>query len=369
MQSSERQPLLRRRQTRTALAFAAVHAALLAVQCVNAGYTVLTAHALQQSGTAPLVFVLIRLAFAWVVVTPAALVVGWPKVLPGSVHDASRAVLCGLLGTTCNQLLFIIGMTCTSSVVASVFFQFQPVFSYLIGVVIGLEGFLWTRTVGVVLAISGAVVVLGFKDWSGNYAQGAVCLLLSALAMALYFIAQKPLVGHYNPLVVTAWVEFIGAISTAIASLYYVPWTVHWAHLHDGAWEVTLQDWLVLLYAVILTSAFNDGVMSTCNRHVSVTVLTIYGTLVPVLTTVFSVAFFGDDLYWRYLGAILVCLGLVLVVCQSKKPASLWRWQEICLWLLCNIRSSPDCPCGPDATVNGTPSLSINISPTTQDIA
>eukprot|EP01105_Mastigella_eilhardi_P002908 TRINITY_DN1375_c0_g1_i3.p1 TRINITY_DN1375_c0_g1~~TRINITY_DN1375_c0_g1_i3.p1 ORF type:complete len:261 (+),score=23.16 TRINITY_DN1375_c0_g1_i3:267-1049(+) len=260
-------------------------------------------------------------------------------------------------------------MTCTSSVVASVFFQFQPVFSYLIGVVIGLEGFLWTRTVGVVLAISGAVVVLGFKDWSGNYAQGAVCLLLSALAMALYFIAQKPLVGHYNPLVVTAWVEFIGAISTAIASLYYVPWTVHWAHLHDGAWEVTLQDWLVLLYAVILTSAFNDGVMSTCNRHVSVTVLTIYGTLVPVLTTVFSVAFFGDDLYWRYLGAILVCLGLVLVVCQSKKPASLWRWQEICLWLLCNIRSSPDCPCGPDATVNGTPSLSINISPTTQDIA
>jgi drug/metabolite transporter (DMT)-like permease len=51
-----------------------------------------------------------------------------------------------------------------------------------------------------------------------------------------------------------------------------------------------------------------------CNKHVSVITLTVYATMVPVLTALLSAVFLNTSLWdSRYLGAVPIVTGTLLV--------------------------------------------------------
>lgn len=139
-----------------------------------------------------------------------------------------------------------------------------------------------------------------------------------------------------------------------LVSLMYVPWTKDWKNRIDpfklctteleeadgcptvgDAWDITQKTWTAIFVAVVVNSVMKYGLTSFANKHVSVTVLAIWGTLVPVFTyageaLACSLQGKGEcaandlEVQWhsRYFGAIGVLIGLGLVESTNTIPAA-----------------------------------------------
>ena len=137
--------------------------------------------------------------------------------------------------------------------------------------------------------------------------------------MAIYYIIMKPMLKKYPPVTVTAWSYCSGAIVMGAVSLIYVPWSPAWTARADpfkstgtigDAWTVTSKAWLAIAVAVVVNSVMKYGLTSFANKHTSVTVLAMFGTLVPVFT--YAGEFLaGEKLAWhnRYFGAVGILFG------------------------------------------------------------
>lgn len=342
---------------------AAVFLALLFVQLSNAAYGVITKVALHgKGGVNPLVFSLLRDALSFPLLEAIALVVDGPQ-LPAK-SDVGRFVLLGLFGMFGNQFCYILGLVYIDAGLASVINLLTPVCAWLFATAIGLDRFSWLQAAGVLCAVGGAMIFVGLFDLhshagpptddsgSGtNHAnsggefldtvKGTVAVFGSCVTMSIYYILMKPVLKLYSPVTVTAWSYFFGAFVMGVVSLMYVPWSQQWSNSPDPfklcdfghcptvreAWEVAPKAWAAIAVAVVVNSVIKYGLTSFANKHVSVTVLAIWGTLVPVFTfageaLVCSLqgteqcAADGMDVEWhqRYLGAIGVLCGLGLVV-------------------------------------------------------
>jgi drug/metabolite transporter (DMT)-like permease len=65
-------------------------------------------------------------------------------------------------------------------------------------------------TIGVVLGFSGVAILAGSTGVGVHLELGAALVLVSALAQALSFVMQKPLLGRLRPVDVTTWSVWIG---------------------------------------------------------------------------------------------------------------------------------------------------------------
>jgi len=240
-------------------------------------------HTDKDGGVNPLIFSFLRDSLAFPLLMIMALVVDGRR-LP-AVGDVPRLVLLGLTGMFGNQFLFIYGLQKTTQTVATVTTRFQPVFGSMIAMLIGLEHFKWIKVASVLLAVAGAIMMMGDSLWkkktlAGNLASipylgesassisvsgsvggggvddaewfgpasavgvgshandleaeessgaiGIIVLLSGAFSMSLFYVLQKPIVKKYPPVSITAWSYFSGALSMGLACLYYVPWSREW---------------------------------------------------------------------------------------------------------------------------------------------
>ncbi len=337
--------------------------ALLFVQLSNAAYGVITKVALHgKGGVNPLVFSLLRDALSFPLLEGIALVVDGPQ-LPAR-GDVGRFVCLGLFGMFGNQFCYILGLVYIDAGLASVINLLTPVCAWLFATAIGLDRFSWLQAGGVLCAVGGAMIFVGLFDLqshvstdnSGSGAtpasgagssfadtlKGTVAVFGSCVTMSVYYILMKPVLKLYSPITVTAWSYFFGAFVMGLVSLMYVPWSQHWSNSPDPfklcdlghtcptvgeAWAVTPKAWAAIAVAVVVNSVIKYGLTSFANKHVSVTVLAIWGTLVPVFTFAGEYlacsiqgkeqcAASGMQVEWhtRYLGAIGVLCGLGVVV-------------------------------------------------------
>lgn len=307
-----------------------LYSGLLLIQLTNVTYNVLTKTVTDGKGGAnPLIFSLYRDTLAFPLLLFAALAIeGRVRV---HARDLPRLALLGLTGMFGNQFLFLEGMHLTNDATfAGVTTRFQPVFGALVAMAIGLERFLWLKMLAVALSVGGALM-MGWSDLTGGGGSGAaggeqrslgVALLLGgALSMSMYYILQKPLLRAYPPVTVTAYSYAFASLLMGAASLYYVPWTPEWAAENHVDWVLTRNGWLAVGFAAVFNSCLKYALASYCNRHVSVTQLTLWGTLVPILTAVADPIFLHHHLspYWQYAGIAPIVAGLFLIVwCNAR---------------------------------------------------
>jgi len=342
----------------------AVFAALFMVQIASAAYGVVTKVAVAgASSVNPLVFSLVRDALSIPVLGLIALIIDG-FMLPAR-RDLMRFALLGVFGMFANQFCYILGLVYIDAGLASVINLLTPVCAWCFATTIGLDRFSWFQAAGLVVAVIGAMIFVGVLDLPNNggtssttptppsnaslwledsvngngvaasvsdLIKGSLSVLGSCLAYSLALILMKPMVKAYPPVTVTAWSYVSGAIVTALAALIYFPWSKEWLERPDpfangfamgdawGGWEGG-DAWIAIAVAVIANSVLKYGLTSFANKHTSITVLAMFGTLVPVLTY-FGEWLAGEHLRWRneYLGAIAIAAGLITVV-FFKGPA------------------------------------------------
>jgi len=300
-----------------------IYGALAGVAVSNAGYNILTKHAITNAHKADaLIFSLCRDVAAYPVLQAGAFLID--GVQRPQTKDIPLIVVLGLLGMFCNQYLFIYGMAGdVSATEASVLSQLQPIFAAMFAIIAKQVGPSWMLFAGVVLTFAGSVVmaeVWTVKSIAGSQSIHLLSVVGSAFCMALYYVAQKPILNRYPPLSLTAWSYLFGALWMMLASCGYL--TLPKTELH-AKWASmnTSVNLLTLVFAVLMNSVLKYALQSFSNKWTGATTLTAWSCLTPILTGFVGavVPAFHENLSWAYLGSVPVLIGVYLVTLARER--------------------------------------------------
>jgi drug/metabolite transporter (DMT)-like permease len=130
-------------------------------------------------------------------------------------NDRGRLILCAVTGIAINQLLFLKGLSLTYSIHAALLMLSTPILIVFIAGWILRERLNALKLTGLVLGISGALVLILAKDNSGsgnNMLLGDLLIIINAISYTFYFILVKPLMLKYDPIIIIRWIFTIGIV-------------------------------------------------------------------------------------------------------------------------------------------------------------
>jgi drug/metabolite transporter (DMT)-like permease len=196
--------------------------------------------------------------------------------------------LCGLTGVALNQMLFIKGLTITSTIHASLLMLCTPLLITILAFWVLREKVTFWKIAGLVLGIGGAVLLISSKEAAGTASlKGDVLIILNAIAYTIYFILVKPLMKSYPPLVVVRWVFTFGFI-------LMLPFG--WKQFTDTDWSsLMLKDYLALLF------------------------LCICGTFLAYIFNVFGIKYLGAGTTGAYIYTQPVFVALIAILLLGER--------------------------------------------------
>lgn len=231
-------------------------------------------------------------------------------------RDLARLQVCALLGISLNQVLYLEGLQRAPSVNAALVMALIPVFVFALSVALRQERLVPMRACGLLLAVSGAVLLLVRKrvDLGPEYLAGNLLMIANAASYSVYLVLAKPLAMRYPALVLTAWVFGLSAWTVPLFA-----WGEAWA---PGV--AATADWLslawVLLFPTILAYLLNSYALA----RVSASTTAIFIFMQPVLAAIAGYVWLHERLDAQFgVAAGLILGGLWVVLCwRARSPRS-----------------------------------------------
>jgi len=219
--------------------------------------------------------------------------------------------LLALLGVILNMGLFMVGLQLTDPTEAVLVITTIPVFTYAIAVLAGREEIGPKRVLGIVLAIAGVLVLVGFHA-SASHALGDLLIMGNALSYAAFLVLAKPTLQKHDPLSLTTWVFLLGAL-VFIPLGFAMGLRGQVAQLTTGGvWRVAF----IILGPSVLTYVLNAVAL----RHVPASTVAIFTYVQPIFTAVAAYLLLGQVLDARiFPSAALVFAGVWLVARRKPK--------------------------------------------------
>jgi drug/metabolite transporter (DMT)-like permease len=223
--------------------------------------------------------------------------------------DLPLFIGCGITGIAINQLLFIKGLSITYSIHASLLMLCTPLLITLSAFVFLKEKIGMQVIIGLVIGISGAILLISGRENSGhasNIILGDVLIALNAISYSFYFVLVKPLMQRYTPLQILRWAFTFGM-------LFILPFG--WQEFVSAPWAAfKTMDYAAIGFVVIgatfLAYLFNIYGLS----HLQASATGSYIYLQPIFATVVAVIFLDEMITpVKILSAVLIFTGVWLV--------------------------------------------------------
>jgi drug/metabolite transporter (DMT)-like permease len=223
--------------------------------------------------------------------------------------DLGRFLLCGLTGVAINQMLFIKGLTLTSTIHASLLMLVTPILVTVFALWVLKEKFTFFKAAGLALGIGGATLLILQKEpghEASNYLLGDMLILLNAISYSIYFILVKPLMEHYSPLHVIRWVFSFGF-------LMILPFG--WGETMQVNWHVLHWKHFAALAGIVVTGTFLAYYFNAYGiRHLGAGTTGSYIYTQPVFAVIIATYLLKETLSTeKILAGILIFLGVFLV--------------------------------------------------------
>jgi drug/metabolite transporter (DMT)-like permease len=229
-------------------------------------------------------------------------------------QDIIRLILCGLLGVTINQMLFIKGLTMTTAIHASLLMLCSPILITLLAFWVLKERITVLKTLGLALGVAGSAWLIAGKQGAGqpkDYLVGDILIVLNGISYAIYFILVKPLMERYTSLQVVRWVFTFGFVMML---------PVGWVQFGKIEWSQFTMTHTGVLIFVVLAGTFLAYVFNAYGIRVlgpGITSAYIYIQLVFAVTI--AVLFFNEELTFQKIIAGIMILGGVYLVSMKKR--------------------------------------------------
>ncbi len=232
--------------------------------------------------------------------------------VPG--RDLVRLVFAGLLGLVFNQCCYIIGLSMTSPINASIVTTSAPIFAMLLSALILKEPITGQKAVGVLMGFSGALILILTSAQAASSKvgdlRGDLLCLFAQFSFALYLALFRPLVQRYSVFTVNKWMF-------TFATALVLPFT--FGRMTDIRWtEVPAATWLETLYVVAVGTFLCYVLMMVGQRTLRPTVVSIYNYLQPVVSVVVSVMTGLGVFAPAHALAVVLVFGGVWLVTKSK---------------------------------------------------
>jgi len=287
---------------------AAPHLALIAVQVLFATWPIVGKIALR---TVPSVaLVCFRVAGAALTLLILGRLSGTLQTI--ETGDWPLLIVSSLLGLVLNQLLFTKGLSLTTAINATLLSTTIPVFTLLVGVVLGTDRATLRRLLGIALAAAGVLYLIGpgQAQFSSATRIGDLLIVSNSLCYGAYIAVSKDLMKRYNALSVITWIFVAGCVVTVPAGV------VSLAHLSLGS--ISWRAWLAILYIIVLPTAGAYYLNGWALARVPPSTVAVYVYLQPLIAFVVAPIILGESLSIHAVIASLLIFAGVLVVTRRR---------------------------------------------------
>lgn len=229
---------------------------------------------------------------------------GAPRV---PLSDLAKLAGCALLGVSGNQLLFFMGLRHTTAINASVLTTTIPVFTLIVSTLLRREQVTLRGGLGVVVALSGVLTLVGAEALTLGLETmaGDLLILANSLFYGAYMVLVANLVKRHGTLTCVAWLFFFGA-------LWMAPFGAE--DLVRSAPALTATVWALVAYTVLVPTILAYVLNAWALRHAPTSIVAIYIYLQPLGAAVLAVLLLGEVVTLRLaFAAALVFVGIGLV--------------------------------------------------------
>lgn len=231
-------------------------------------------------------------------------------------RDLITILFGGLLGFVISQSLTAWALDYTSPVYFSLIATLTPIAVMLCAALTIGERITPKKSVGVLLGIAGAVLMVLMSQSLGsgkNDLLGITLAILSVLTWAIYLIITRNVAEKYSPVTQMKYVFLISAIVTVPIALPELPLNA----LYTSAWG---WDGIVeMLFIVVCATALGYFLIPFAMKYLQATTVSIYTNLQPVIASFVAILLGQDLLTWdKPVAGILVLLSAYIVTQASS---------------------------------------------------
>ena len=137
---------------------------------------------------------------------------------PITKRDLLLLFVASLFGITLNQGFFVLGLSYTTPIDASVVASLAPIITMILAAFIQKEPMTGKKVVGVFMGLSGALMLIlngagtVSEGLSGGRVMGDLFCLVAEISFAIYYVAFKGLISRYTPVTLMKWMFLFSAI-------------------------------------------------------------------------------------------------------------------------------------------------------------
>ena len=256
--------------------------------------------------------------------TAGAAAAFWPASLfvrrePVALRDRLSLFFAALLGIVLNQGSFILGVSMTSPIDASVVTTTAPIFAMIIAALYLREPITGMKIAGVAIGAVGALMLIFSSPAAASSGSGSVggdlLCMFAQLSYATYFVVFKGLIGRYGPVTLMKWMFLF-------ATLCWLPFgaedfvSTRWQAF---GWRNFAEVGFIVLGATFLTYLL----LPVGQKNLRPTVGCMYNYLQPLVASLVAVLAGMDRFTTIKAAAVVLVFAGVYAVTRSKSKAQM----------------------------------------------
>ncbi|UCG58988.1 MAG: DMT family transporter, partial [Phycisphaerales bacterium] len=244
----------------------------------------------------------------------SALLIGLAWKIEGRLAKPKRGqitsiILLGITGVFLYNSLFFTALKTVEASRASLIIATCPVFIALSSAVLLKERLSLAKVLGVVLSVSGAMVVISRASLrnvlEGGMGRGELYLFGCVASWAAYSLIGRSVMNKLSPLICVSYASVVGAVALCVPACI------------EGLWQnlrsQSLLDWLCILYLAVFATAIGFVWYYQGVKHIGPTRAGLFINFVPIFAILFAFIFLREAITISLLvGAALVVGGVYL---------------------------------------------------------
>ena len=239
-----------------------------------------------------------------------------PKKFPRpSIKDGLLLVATGLFFVFGYMWALLEGLSFTTPISSSIFISLQPVFVFIICLIIKTEKASWEKIAGMVIGFGGALMCVLTQHGSEiatDPLKGNLLCLCGAVFFACYLVIEKKFIPRYGSAMVS-FLTFGGGALGSVIMVCFTGWDA--PVLHQKLFSTPM---LILLFVLIFPSFISYLLQDFSLNLLSATVVALYSDLILIVSAVASYILGQDHFSWWQIAAICLMLVSVYLVESSE---------------------------------------------------
>lgn len=226
-------------------------------------------------------------------------------------RDLGRLAILAIFGVVLNQVLFIEGLSRTSTSHSSLINASIPMMTLLLAVALGRERVTSGKLAALSIATLGVILVIVSGESFSGQTTGDLLTLMNATSFSLFLVLSKRLLQRIDPLTASTILMIFGAIGIGFVG---GPTLVEALPL-----TVSGSTWLLAAFIMIFPTAavYVLGYWALARIESSSVALFIY--LQPIIASTLAIFLFGETLGWRVIVGGLLIFGGIFLTFRNKR--------------------------------------------------